>query len=545
MDEILKSCADIHRKLWYQKDLDIGDGYSRDPRDEGLLKQLASNLGIPDEKFITSDRSSDITAQAYLMAMLETLEPLSKMFIDIWNYCERSFTKRSQKTTKISWDFNINGEKVTIDFESFRQYSYLRNTIPSKPDFDSFIHSFLKVCVPLNQHLNGVKDGDRPPNDNKFQLSPKPATADSNSIPSRLHDVCIEILQVNYTEKGYTGSLADVIPHLNWLHSGYWTENFFYALKEPLKRITRELSADDILSLPFWRKRWHIYELWCLIKTLEVLEPHGYQVTLSPDGASVLELGKRNTVVAERRVEPKGQVIYQPSYKNYSGAIVQPDIAIAQGLESPIASREVLAIIECKQHKMPAQASLIEYKKKYFQDVAEKYLKAISPEGQLLLLNYDPLDFQRSYNLIDSFAPNNEYLLKQKLGFLLDKFQPIQSHVLVIDASESMETVRSEMLSKIRDLHSEPHFLDTVIWLSAGKAKTVRIGDVATQALESFESEELFASGLELAKSLGKNPFAHIVTDLADNSNTFLRLSEFGDFIEFKVHTVGAQSGDQ
>ena len=130
---MIETCAQIHRILWYPENLAVAQGYGKKPRDEALLKDLAIKLGIPNEHFILSDESKGISAQQYLlMAMLEVLEPLSAMFQEIWKYCERTMTRTSKNTLDISWNFNIQDEQVTINFEAFRRYRQMLARVPTR-----------------------------------------------------------------------------------------------------------------------------------------------------------------------------------------------------------------------------------------------------------------------------------------------------------------------------------------------------------------------------------------------------------------------------
>jgi hypothetical protein len=172
---MIQTCAEIHRQLWHPNKLAVGQGYGKNPRDEALLQRLAEKLDIPGESFIRSAESKGITAQHYLMAMLETIEPLSVMFEDIWRYCERTLTKTSRDALDISWNFDLHGERITINFEAFRRYRRLLTQVPPQEAFNTLCNAFANAC---SRYPRDIPDG--PP-----ELPDKPYGALDTSVAAR------------------------------------------------------------------------------------------------------------------------------------------------------------------------------------------------------------------------------------------------------------------------------------------------------------------------------------------------------------------------
>lgn len=287
----IKECAEIHRELWYTQKLRVAEGYGPSPRDRELLVVLAKQLGIPNEKFICSEEGKKITAQKYLMAMLETMEPLSQMFQDIWVYCERTLIRTSKNALDIEWNFNINGELITINFEAFRKYQRLLNDTIDKYKFNNLCNKFASAC----HHKGNVSKG----YSRNAPMPPKPHDADPTSVASRIYDMCKHLKDEELIEKGYFGA-TDAIPYLSAiLNKNLWQQEDFPELKPLVDEFYNRIKLEDILSLPFWKFRWQIYELWCLIVTLQLFESRGFRLVQSSDGASLLELG-RKVVVAKK-----------------------------------------------------------------------------------------------------------------------------------------------------------------------------------------------------------------------------------------------------
>ncbi|EFE51631.1 hypothetical protein PROVRETT_09759 [Providencia rettgeri DSM 1131] len=280
----IKECAEIHRELWYTQKLGVAQGYGPSPRDRELLVVLAQKLGIPNEEFISSDESKNITAQKYLIAMLETMEPLAQMFQDIWIYCERTLIRTSKNALDIEWNFNINGELIPIDFESFRKYEMLLNNTLDKEKFNKICTEFASACCKDNKS-KGYSRND--------PIPPKPQDADPISVASRIHDMCTRVKEEDLIQNGYFGA-TDAIPYLSAiLNKNLWRQEDFAELKPLVDECYNRINLEDILSLPFWKFRWQIYELWCLIITLQLFESRGFTLAQSSDGASLLELGTR------------------------------------------------------------------------------------------------------------------------------------------------------------------------------------------------------------------------------------------------------------
>lgn len=300
------------------------------------------------------------------------------------------------------------------------------------------------------------------------------------------------------------------------------------------------LTPEDILGLPFWRQRWQIYELWCLVTTLSLFESRGFELTRSPTGASLLELG-RSAVIAERTSDPLGQLVYQPTYQRRTGQTVHPDIVVVRGAPAGIKPDDVAAIIECKQHKMPDDVALKLLKKRYFDGVAASYSDAVADEGELVLVNYDHVDFAHDYTLVDDFKPETRHKLEDALKTVLTSFsahavQPMP--VLVIDGSASMASVQTQLRAKIALMHQRLGTASHVVWLADDAPAVMDVDALDETSFSGSESVALFMQGLQAAQQLGSLTVAHIITDLSPHDRLFSELSQVCTGIAFQVHSV-------
>lgn len=90
----LEKGADFHRAIW--EHLDNGQAFTSSERDLPLLKQIAQRLGMNDFSFIKYLDANNVTAQRYLTILLEVLEPLSQMYVQIWDYCKSTLSRMNR-----------------------------------------------------------------------------------------------------------------------------------------------------------------------------------------------------------------------------------------------------------------------------------------------------------------------------------------------------------------------------------------------------------------------------------------------------------------
>lgn len=351
-------------------------------------------------------------------------------------------------------------------------------------------------------------------------MPPKPDDADPTSVASRIHDMCKHVKEEGLIHDGYNGA-TDAIPYLSAIQNkNLWRQEDFAELKSLVEEFYSRIKLEDILSLPFWKFRWQIYELWCLITTLQLFESRGFTLAQSSDGASLLELGQK-VVVAERNSKPLGQIIYQPSYRRAAGQCVHPDIVVVQGHPDALTPNIVRAIIECKQHKMPENEKFLLLKKRYFDGVAEAYNDSIGLNGQLVLLNYDKVDFTPSYTLLDNFQPQNIYSLRKSLISILDEFSAVEEPrqiVLIVDGSQSMLKTSVEPEEYIKGLHKTLGALNEVIWLRGNNVHVEKIDNFDYRSFYGSERSGLFLDGIDRANHFGSNVSIHLITDLEPHS---------------------------
>lgn len=528
----LEKGADIHRAIWSKKHLDNGQAFTSSARDLPLLKQMAERLGMKNLEFIKHLNVNNVTAQNYLTKMLEVADPLSQMYVQIWEYCNSTLSRTSKDGMAVTWDFKIGSETVPVDFGAFRRYQQLKADLPKKDPFNRLCNEFAKACERIPRLPNA-----------SCMLPTKPRGASSLAVASQLYDWCSQLKELQPVQSGYYG-YRDAVSALERIasNSTLWTTRAFSNLQPLLTECANQLSPEDIIDLPFWKYRWHVYELWCLVVSLNLFHQRGFNLVQSANGVALLQLN-HGVLVAQRTETPQGNIYYQPTYQNHRSETVHPDIVITQGNTTveTIDSDSVLAIVECKQHSMPKETGLQNVKQRHFDAVAKKYEQAITKQnGTLVIVNYDTLDFERDYSMLDRFFPGNESELKSKLENVLNYFSPkamLRSAVLVVDASASMSSV-SELNTRIRDLHSALDAQDDVVWVAEDQIKIIALKDLENCLVNGSESLELFQKGLHLATTSHPNATMHLVTDLPLEDDLLLRLRRGCFNLQLVVHSL-------
>lgn len=544
---MLTTSAEVHRLLWYGNGLAVGQAFGGSRRDRVLFETLAASLGIPDERFITSEEGKSVSAQRYLTAFLETMEPLAEMFHDVWVYCQKSATTTSADGQELRWEFTVAGEKLRIDFEAFRKYRTLRDRLPDERLYNELANAFATATRQMHANVPSTWAPDWMP--------PSSPGADPRSVVSRIHALTSAIAPERLLGQSRYHGFADARPKLfaltNYPH--LWHRPHFDELAVLLENCEAgAIRAEDILALPFWKFRWQMYELWCLVTTMQLFEERGFRLCQSTDGSSVLELGAAVTV-SVKRTRPVGRLVYQPGYLNTDREPVKPDVAVMSVIEddeTPIDPRHVMAIVECKQRAEPEQDALKRRRREHFEEVARKYSHALAPDGVLAILNYDSVDFPcppgADVHLLGNFMPASGQAPGNRLAHVLDrvleKFSDIAIErrvVLVVDGSASMARHRLRLEVALRDFERRGDLEPSIFWAAGGDVVQWDPEDVSEATCVGGESEDLFRRAITEALGRFPNAAVHVVTDLEPSNEMFASLRRSSPDLEFIVRRVG------
>jgi hypothetical protein len=149
--------------------------------------------------------------------------------------------------------------------------------------------------------------------------------------------------------------------------------------KGPAWRSTME--ALDILDMPFWRHRWHTYEVWAAVKALEALDEFhptpvvidGHIAIDSTSPALIARFAASQSVFAHVQGETK---LPKPLGKRKA---IKPDLRFS--VDTPATNKGTFAIVEFKQRRLLDSAHVSE--------VLSAYSLGVGMRGGVVLINYD------------------------------------------------------------------------------------------------------------------------------------------------------------
>jgi hypothetical protein len=141
------------------------------------------------------------------------------------------------------------------------------------------------------------------------------------------------------------------------------------------------LEALDILDLPFWRHRWHTYEVWAAVKALEALDDFhpvpvvtgGHIALDATSPALIAKLAASQTVFAHVQGETK---LLHPLGKRKA---IKPDLRFS--VDTAVTNNGTIAIVEFKQRRQLDIAHVSE--------VLSAYSLGVGLRGGVVLINYD------------------------------------------------------------------------------------------------------------------------------------------------------------
>ncbi len=200
------------------------------------------------------------------------------------------------------------------------------------------------------------------------------------------------------------------------------------------------LAALDVLDLPFWRHRWHTYEVWSGILTLRSLQE--YRPVLRTDSGHLGLDGYTSTVVADLNVRDNTSAcvavqVETPFYQGKRTAI-KPDLRIC--FADPSLAENTDGVVEFKQRW--------HIDTKILAEMAGAYSSGCPRSGGVLIINYDQTASKVSLpsvcHFIEGVQPLNLEaikLFKQRLSEILHAadFEPAHGKTMVLlDVSSSM-----------------------------------------------------------------------------------------------------------
>ena len=445
-------------------------------RDDALLAKLCSAIGCPDTNLAKFLKQEDRSAAWFLKEFLGVAAPFARMFHEIWQFLATEGAPKASERIRIRFGFDEDGPE-DIDLEQFREYARAARQLATQVQVGHWSREAMWKLFDLARiiELPAAYNPPRYVPGKPYALPDVPHAGDAfQAMVARVRDLCQSIIDddaeaeapkfaKDFLEESWEGEgarstrlailLTDLLP--SWraifespdavpLNRRLAAVEFFDSEIQPLIKNTVEegaipdLAPLESLSLPFWVHRWHTYEVWTTITTLQALRDYSPKLRIQ-DSRIPID-GHETAIVADlvSSSHPESCVVLQleTPYKKGRRRAIKPDLSICfdQSLEKE--SRAL--VVEYKQRTKLSTA--------HAREVAKAYLGGSPSAAGLAILNYDATP------PVPGLAP---------AAVLLDKVQPGHVHV-----GAYARFVREKM----REAGIEPSFKDVLVLLDVSSS---------------------------------------------------------------------------
>ncbi|AFY60054.1 VWA domain-containing protein [Synechococcus sp. PCC 6312] len=460
-------------------------------RDNSLLQELKNKLGCENLRLQEFFDTTDLSAEVFLKNFLQLSAPFACMFKEIWHYLNSQYAPNATETISVRFGFEDSEDQCSVDLEQFRRY------VETIERFLSTVTTQLWPREALNRlfHLGNVLiDEANEPTRKLYNEHGRYEPGKSYKLPivssidhpfdkiikdiSEVFKCIIDSYVVEQEHQRTTrqlpelkGNTKESEEQMSLRLSTYLLTDllpvWFYildrypeikssakdtALKEyknsvePLllskESITESVlwEALDILDLPFWRHRWHTYEVWASVLTLQSLK--AYRPTLRIEKGHVALDGFSAAVVADLKASDHSSaclaVQVETPFKRGKRKAIKPDLRVC--FDNPKLIDNTAGVVEFKQRW--------KINRKELEEMAIAYSRGCPKSGGVIILNYDKTDTPvslppRAY-LIEGVHPQNPNNVKQFQQQLLKILEDAglipmtEETVVLLDVSSSM-----------------------------------------------------------------------------------------------------------
>lgn len=498
MNQPIETAADLHRELT-KRGLQLQPKVGRDAT---LVALLAGELEIPPECFMSGLKGSGKSAEDYLRALMVVSAPFAQMFREIWNYLSRHCAPKAQESLVVRFGFD--GDTRDVDWDQFRLMEDTVKRIRSfGPVLLWQDEHLFKLGAILSRNLN-VRNDPRYQVGKDFKLAPIEVTAPVDEIGFRAREILQSLIDEIHVawpgieaqermakeweeEEKDDESVRD-LPELNRSNTGsdlpacraerttrdlaylltdfipawgdvcaQWkmisfsdkreAEQYFHTQIEPfLKSVQapawqRVQEALDLLDLPFWRYRWHTYEVWAAVKALEALADFHPQPVVK-DGHIALDAASP-AMIAKLNAEP-------PMYAHVQGETklerplgkrkaIKPDLRFS--LDDPATNAGTVTIVEFKQRG--------ELDAAHVSEVLAAYSLGAGLGGGVIVINYDAVPSVKvphGCSLLGGVHPGNPGNVRGYQDAVRERFAQakvvplVRKNFVLLDVSISMDS---------------------------------------------------------------------------------------------------------
>ena len=395
--------------------LHLRHGYGRD---NVLLAELCAALGCK-RGLAKHLAETGIDSETFLRAFLDVAAPFAEMFQEIWAYLATHLAPGAKETLRVRFGFDTDG--IELDLEQFRLWAETARALFRARSVTLWPQSAL---LALHQMFTtrAPRSARRWPAYHPFDAYSLPAFSGGDEpldrVMARIHDVFGAIVVQagdldDATRRRIGGgkpgldpldaaighasfALTDLIPA--W---GHYFETYgqlsqaeraaaldvFETQIEPLIKNNEredwgpEIAPLDLLEMPFWKHRWHTYEIWATVESLRALADYHPRLEVV-DGRTGFDSTNPMMVAALDVVDRPDAGVWvqlQTDFRRGKRRAIRPDLSICDDGEGVAESRAV--VVEFKQRLGDRDG--------HFDEVGTSYSLGAPAAGGVLLVNYD------------------------------------------------------------------------------------------------------------------------------------------------------------
>lgn len=428
---ITSSAAELYREM-KQRSLHLR---KNNGRDNELIYKLCNRLGCEDGQLQKHLDKSNMPAMEFFKIFMELTEPFVLMYQDIWSYMSRNRATYADENIKIR--FGCEDDVSELDLDDFVRSMKLIEKCYDIVSIKYWSHEMFHKLFNLGSILNGeISFRDRMREQaNKSTIYYRYHPGKSFDLPEVIYgkhefDKILKeirdlfqsiiddyVLEANESNKqnelkvwlddeksnhtnvlrNYAYLLTDLLPR--WYYYFTYHEHIEESIKDKAlvfyqKEILPNLTGMqkkvtvkqllNVLELPFWKHRWHTYEIWVTLLTLNSMSDYK-PIPRVKDGFIPFEATNAEIVadVKTNKYEKANIAVQvQTNFVRERRKAIKPDLRICYDEE--FVEDNTAIVIEYKQRKRLTPKEYIE--------MATSYRDGGSRCVGVIVVNYDKFD---------------------------------------------------------------------------------------------------------------------------------------------------------
>jgi hypothetical protein len=524
---VIETALELYREL-QRRGLHLRSGHGRD---DALLEELRPRLGWRGKSLTAHLKATSLPAAPFLAAFLDVAAPFARMFQEIWEYLAAAGAPEAEEKIRVRFGFDPE-DRSEVSLEQFREYVERTRTLLVlvrgrwTPEALRELFPVARVLRPfLDQNGLWTNQGYRP--GEPLALPPPPtATGEFARLVGRVRSVFEWIVEEGARTRGpgdaappeyrawrntWASPLTDHAPV--WLtvmrhgeripaELGARAVELFAQKVEPLLETQDKVPIEqrfreplDVLALPFWKHRWHTYEVWATVAALRALDDFrpcpriaaGHMPIDGYDQVVVADLGARGHDEACLIAQ------LETPFHRKSRQAIKPDLNVCFEQRMVDASRAV--VVEMKQRERMTPA--------YLREVATSYRDGSPQAARVLVLSYDQAPALESLERIDIISHVHPGAPEQVLRFELALRAAVGEAGLAPGAHRSL--VLLDVSSSVGNAYATASAKQVLARLS--RAPGVHVRRFSDHVLEAPSAEEIEAGlatrgGTQLGEAL-------------------------------------------